>query len=57
MNSKEKIENMPTKEELLDALDEMIKNYENLPQGAMLSSINHYDFCSLLILLSTILRS
>lgn len=47
----------PTKQELLEMLDEMIKNIERLPSYAMLTPITHYDHCSLLILLSSILRS
>lgn len=46
-----------TKSDLLRMLDTMIQNIESLPQEAMTSSINHYDFCSALILLSSILRS
>lgn len=48
---------MPDKKELLDMLDEMQKRIENLPQGALYSPITHADFCSLLMLLSAILRS
>lgn len=47
----------PTKEELLNILDEMVKNIENLPPQAMHTPINHYDYCSLMILLSSIFRS
>jgi hypothetical protein len=47
----------PTKKELLDMLDEMIKNVEKLPVSAMMVPITHYDYCSLMILLSAILRS
>lgn len=47
----------PTKKELIDMLDEMCKNIENLPPQAMTLPINHYDYCSLLMLLSSILRS
>lgn len=46
-----------SKKELMNLLDEMIQNIEKLPQQAMTTSINHYDFVSLLILLSTIFRS
>ncbi len=46
-----------TKDDLLGALDEMIKRIEDMPQQAMIVSINHYDFVSLLILLSSIFRS
>ncbi len=46
-----------SKADLIDALDEMIKRIEDMPQQAMIVSINHYDFVSLLILLSSIFRS
>lgn len=46
----------PNKKELIALLDEMIKNVENLPQGAMLSPVTHYDYVSLMILLSSILK-
>lgn len=45
-----------TKEDLLDALDEMVKRIESMPPNAMVASINHYDFVSLLMLLSSIFR-
>lgn len=44
------------KKELLSMLDQMISNVENLPQGAMLSPVTHYDYVSLMILLSSILK-
>lgn len=47
----------PTKNELIDMLDEMAKAIERLPQGAMLQPITHYDYASLILLLSSILRS
>ncbi len=47
----------PSKEDLIKMLDEMVKNIEALPQEAMLTSVNHYDFCSLMILLSSIMKS
>lgn len=46
-----------TKEDLLDALDEMIRRIEEMPKQAMVVAINHYDFVSLLILLSSIFKS
>lgn len=42
----------PTKKEMIEMLKEMIKRIEELPQMAMLTPINHYDYVSLLILLS-----
>lgn len=47
----------PTKKHLLDMLEEMHKNIEKLPQHAMTLPINHYDYCSLLMLLSSIFKS
>ncbi len=47
----------PTREDFLAALDEMIKRIEEMPKQAMVVAINHYDFVSLLILLSSIFRS
>lgn len=54
-----KIQEQPaiTKDDLLDALDDMIHRIEEMPQQAMIISINHYDFVSLLILLSSIFKS
>lgn len=44
----------PTKEDFIKALDEMIKSIEAMPPNAMVISINHYDFLSLLVLLQSI---
>jgi hypothetical protein len=54
-----KIQDAPRvgREDFLDALDEMIKRIEDMPKQAMVVAINHYDFVSLLILLSSIFRS
>jgi hypothetical protein len=58
MNEPEKESSVkPTRKEMLDMLDEIIKRFEDLPQHAMLSPISHSDFCSLLLLLSAIFRS
>lgn len=46
----------PNKKELLKMLEDMIENIERLPPQAMLTAITHYDFCSALLLLSSILR-
>lgn len=46
-----------TKKDLLLMLDDLIANIEKLPQAAMTEPITHYDLCSVLILLSSILRS
>lgn len=49
--------NTLNKKELIDMLEEMVKSIEHLPQEAMTSSINHYDFASALLLIISILRS
>ena len=46
----------PTRKELLDMLDNIIENVEKLPPHAMSQPITHYDFVSLVLLLSVILR-
>jgi hypothetical protein len=43
------------KKELVGAVEDMIKNYENLPQHAMLVPITHYEVLSMLYLLRSIL--
>jgi hypothetical protein len=44
----------PTKQDLIEMLDEMNKNIERMPPHAWSNAINHYDFSALLILLSAI---
>ena len=46
----------PDKKELLGMLNDMIKNIENLPQHAALAPITHYDFASLILLISEIFK-
>jgi hypothetical protein len=46
-----------TKSELLDMLNEMIKNIEALPVVAMTSYITHYDLYSALVLMSALFRA
>jgi hypothetical protein len=47
----------PSKKELLEMLDEMVKNIENLPQNALTLSITHYDLWSALALISQIFKT
>ncbi len=47
----------PTREDLLKMLDGMVESIENLPSHAMSTPINHYDLISVLMLLSSILKS
>lgn len=46
----------PTRGDLIGMLDEMIKNFENLPDHAKLSPITHYDLISLMLIISNILK-
>ena len=47
----------PNKEELIQMLDEMVKNIENLPPHAMTSSVTQYDLAALMMLISSIFKS
>lgn len=47
----------PSKKELLDMLEIMIKSYENLPAHAMITPITNYDFLSALLLLLAVFKS
>lgn len=47
----------PTREDKLKMLDEMIKSYENLPSHVLQSPITGYDLISLMLLISSILKS
>jgi hypothetical protein len=46
----------PTRNEKIEMLEIMIKNIENLPQSAMNLPINHYDLCSFMVLIASILK-
>lgn len=46
-----------TREELIEMLDHMIRSFESLPPSAMLTPITYYDHVSLMMLLSTILKT
>ncbi len=48
---KEEPKAKPSKIELMKTLEEMVKTFNELPQEAMTSPINHYDFSSLLSVL------
>lgn len=47
----------PSREEVLQALDDMIKSYEQLPQQAMLAPVTHADQLSLLLLVSSLFKA
>jgi len=46
-----------TREEVLEAVKEMIKAYENLPPYAMVLPPTQYDLQSILLLLEAVLRA
>lgn len=54
---KVKDQRKPSKQDLINILDEMIKNIENLPSNAMLTPVTHYDLAAALLLLSSIFRA
>ncbi len=50
-------ESKPTKDDLIDMLDEMVKTYEALPQNAMTSPVTHYDVLSVLLVVSALFKA
>ena len=55
MDTPETPKELTRKEKLLSQIDDMIIDLERLPQHAMMNPITHYDYASLLVLMSTIL--
>ena len=53
MENNEKV----SKKEILEEVERLIKTYDNLPATAFLTSITHYEYYSLLLIISSILRS
>ena len=51
-----KMPSKPTRAEMLDMLDRMHESILKMPQEAMIAPITHYDYASLILLLSAILR-
>lgn len=54
---KKEQQNKPSRLEMIEMLDAMAKTYENLPPHALGAPVTHYDYCSLLMLLSSIFRA
>lgn len=46
----------PNRKEVLEAIDNLLESYENLPAGAMITPATQYDIQSVLLLLSASLR-
>ncbi len=59
LETKSPIDNQakPTKKELLNMLEEMIKTYERLPEQAAVAPVTNYDLASSLMLLLSIIRA
>lgn len=51
------VDSKPTKKELLEMFDEMIKTYEALPSNAMTSPVTHYDVLSVLLVVSALFKA
>jgi|HubBroStandDraft_1064217.scaffolds.fasta_scaffold40259_3 hypothetical protein len=45
-----------TQQQLIDELDQMIKNFDNIPPHAAISPVNHYDLVSVMLIISKFLR-
>jgi hypothetical protein len=45
-----------SKDEVYEMLVQLEKAYDNLPPGAMVAPLTHYDFHSLLLILLALLR-
>jgi hypothetical protein len=46
-----------TKKDLIKILEDMVKNIENMPQAAMLTSVNQYDIMALMMILVSIFKA
>lgn len=46
----------PTKKEITDMLENMVKNLESLPQNAMSLPVNHYDLYSFMAVVLSIFK-
>lgn len=51
------VETKPSKADLIDMLDEMIKTYEGLPSNALSSPVTHYDVLSVLLIVSALFKT
>lgn len=51
------IESKPSRQELLEMFDEMVKTYEALPSNAMTSPVTHYDLLSVMLLVSALFKA
>jgi hypothetical protein len=45
-----------SKSDMIFYIDSMIKSIDNLPQAAMMTPVTHYDYYSLLLLISALFK-
>jgi hypothetical protein len=55
--NKQSHDTKPNKDDIIALVDNMIKDFEALPQHAMNLPITHYDFMSLLMIISSFFKS
>jgi len=55
--NKERLPLKPSRKELIGILDDMIERIEQMPPQALVISINHYDWLSMLLLFSSLFKS
>ena len=53
----EEKKDLPTKEEVTEMVNNLLKSYQNLPPGAMMHPATQYDIQSVLLLFLAFLRS
>lgn len=51
------VDSEPSRADLIDMLDEMVKTYEALPSNAMTSPVTHYDVLSVLLVVSALFKT
>jgi hypothetical protein len=51
------VDSKPSKADLIEMLDEMIRTYEGLPSNAMTSPVTHYDVLSVLLVVSALFKA
>ena len=50
------VKQKPLKADIVAAIDEMVKSWENLPPAAMVAPVTYYDLLSVLLLLSSVAK-
>lgn len=50
-------QNVPSRKDMIEMLEEMSKSLDRIPEHAMITPVNHYDWQSVLLLLVAYLKS